>query len=81
VAEGRVKWFSSEKGYGFIEMKDKDVFVHFSALQMEGYKSMEKGDLVQFDIVNSDKGEQAQKVKILEKAAPKEKKGGEKGKK
>ena len=50
--QGRVKWFNAEKGYGFIETEEGgDVFVHFSAIQMEGYKTLEEGQLVEFDIV------------------------------
>jgi len=52
--QGKVKWFSSEKGYGFIECKEKteDVFVHFSDIRMKGFKSLEKDDIVQFEYDN-----------------------------
>jgi CspA family cold shock protein len=61
--QGKVKWFNSDKGFGFIEREDgDDVFVHFSAIQMEGYKSLEEGQLVEFDIVQGDRGPQAANV-------------------
>ena len=60
---GTVKWFNSEKGFGFIEREDgSDVFVHFSAIAEEGYKSLEEGQKVKFDIVEGDRGEQASNV-------------------
>ena len=64
MATGRVKWFDDRKGYGFIEQEDggQDVFVHFSALQGEGYKTLDEGQQVQFDIVQGDKGPQAANV-------------------
>ena len=63
---GTVKWFNSEKGFGFIT-KDTggDLFVHFSAIQGSGFKSLEEGDKVSFDIVESDRGEQAANVAAL----------------
>ncbi len=61
--QGKVKWFSAEKGYGFIERPDgKDVFVHFSAIQGEGFKSLEEGETVEFEIVEGEKGPQAANV-------------------
>jgi CspA family cold shock protein len=64
LAEGTVKWFSNEKGYGFIERGngEADVFVHFSAIQGEGYKSLTEGQRVSFDVVQGDKGLQAANV-------------------
>lgn len=60
---GKVKWFNSEKGYGFIERDGgKDVFVHFSAIQMDGYKALEEGQSVEFDIVDGERGPQAANV-------------------
>ncbi len=63
---GTVKWFNAGKGYGFIEREDgDDVFVHFSALQMDGFKTLEEGQKVEFDIVESDRGLQAANVVII----------------
>ncbi|TRZ82598.1 cold-shock protein [bacterium] len=63
MAKGKVKWFNNQKGYGFITPEDgKDVFVHFSALQGEGYKSLEEGQDVEFEIEQGPKGEQAKNV-------------------
>ena len=60
---GRVKWFNPEKGYGFIEREDGgDVFVHFSAIMMEGFKTLNEGDRVEFDIVEGPRGPQAANV-------------------
>ena len=61
---GKVKWFNAEKGYGFIERDDGegDVFVHFSAIEEEGFKSLQKGESVEFDIVSGDRGPQASNV-------------------
>jgi CspA family cold shock protein len=61
--QGKVKWFSAEKGYGFIEREDGgDVFVHFSAIQTDGYKSLEEGQSVEFEIVDGSRGPQAANV-------------------
>ena len=63
MARGKVKWFNNQKGYGFITPENgKDVFVHFSAIQGDGYKSLEEGQEVEFEIENGPKGEQATKV-------------------
>ena len=60
---GKVKWFNAEKGYGFIEREDGgDVFVHFSAIQVEGYKTLEDGQTVEFDVGEGSRGEQAANV-------------------
>lgn len=60
---GKVKWFNAEKGYGFIEREDGgDVFVHFSAIQSEGFKTLEEGQAVEFDVVQGNRGEQAVNV-------------------
>jgi CspA family cold shock protein len=60
---GTVKWFSNVKGYGFIEREDgPDVFVHFSAIQEDGYRSLKEGEAVEFDIENGEKGPQAANV-------------------
>jgi CspA family cold shock protein len=62
--QGRVKWFNPEKGYGFIEREDGggDVFVHFSAIQMEGFKTLNEGEQVEFEIVEGARGPQASNV-------------------
>ena len=60
---GKVKWFNAEKGYGFIEREDGgDVFVHFSAIQGEGFKTLEEGQAVEFVVVEGNRGEQAANV-------------------
>ncbi len=62
---GKVKWFNAEKGFGFIEGEDgKDVFVHFSAISMDGYKTLEDGAEVEFDVIEGAKGPQAVDVKL-----------------
>jgi len=66
VAEGVVKWFSNEKGYGFIARdNEEDVFVHFSAIQADGYKSLTEGQKVEFEITEGPKGKQASNVRII----------------
>ena len=63
MVNGTVKWFNDQKGYGFITPESgKDVFVHHSAIQGEGYKSLEEGQEVEFEIEKGPKGEQATKV-------------------
>jgi len=63
VSQGTVKWFNAEKGFGFIEVENgEDVFVHFSAIQGSGYRSLEEGQRVTFDIVEGPKGLQAANV-------------------
>ena len=63
MEKGKVKWFNAEKGFGFIEREGgNDVFVHFSAINMEGYKSLSEGMEVQFDVVDGAKGPQASNV-------------------
>ena len=63
MERGRVKWFNSEKGFGFIEREDgDDVFVHFSAIQGEGYKSLDEGQEVTFDVEEGQRGPQASNV-------------------
>jgi len=66
MAEGTVKWFNASKGFGFIEQTDgPDVFVHFSAIQSEGYKTLDEGAKVQFDVVSGAKGPSAENVTVL----------------
>jgi len=67
MAAGTVKWFSSEKGYGFITPDDggKDLFVHFSAIQADGYKSLNEGDKVEYEESEGRKGPQAANVRVL----------------
>ncbi|MDD3174265.1 MAG: cold-shock protein [Herbinix sp.] len=63
---GTVKWFNAKKGFGFIsDSEGNDVFVHFSALQMDGFKVLEEGEEVQFEVVKGDKGPQAANVTRL----------------
>ena len=64
--KGVVKWFNAAKGYGFIQRSNgEDVFVHFSAIQMDGYRSLEEGQRVEFDIEQSDRGPQASAVRAV----------------
>ena len=61
--QGKVKWFNAEKGFGFISREDgSDVFVHFSAIQGDGFKTLEEGQAVTFDVEDSDRGPQAVNV-------------------
>jgi CspA family cold shock protein len=63
---GTVKWFNNSKGYGFLTSEDgKDVFVHFSSITADGYKSLEEGQKVEFEITDGEKGPQAKDVKPL----------------
>ncbi len=62
---GTVKWFDAKKGYGFITMEDgNDIFVHYSAIQSDGYKSLEENQAVVFDVTEGSKGKQASNVKL-----------------
>ena len=66
MSKGTVKWFNNQKGYGFITAEDgKDVFVHFSGLNMEGFKTLEEGAAVEFDITDGAKGPQAVTVEVV----------------
>jgi cold shock protein len=65
---GTVKWFNADKGYGFIAPESgEDVFVHFSAIQATGYRSLDEGQTVEFDITQGQKGPQAANVRLLER--------------
>ena len=69
MAKGKVKWFNNQKGYGFITRDDgKDVFVHYSAITGDGYKTLNEGQDVEFDVTQGPKGEQATNVKKAEGA-------------
>ena len=69
MADGTVKWFSTEKGYGFFAREDgEDVFVHHSAIEMEGYRSLNEGQRVEFEVVQGSKGLQAANVHLSQGA-------------
>ena len=78
--KGKVKWFSNVKGYGFLEKEggEQDIFVHYSVIQGEGYKKLEEGEEVSFEIVDGEKGPQATNVVRAKKAQAKEEKEAEK---
>ena len=66
MCTGKVKWFNAEKGYGFITTDEgKDVFVHYSSIQADGFRSLEEGQTVTFEIVESDRGQQAANVTVV----------------
>ena len=66
MAVGTIKWFNGEKGYGFIATEDgTDVFLHYSAIQMEGYKTLKEGQKVEFEVVQGQKGPQAENVHLV----------------
>ena len=66
MKQGTVKWFNNEKGFGFIEVEgEKDVFVHFSAISGDGFKALEEGQRVEFDVTDGPKGPQAANVNKL----------------
>jgi cold shock protein len=66
MKKGKVKWFNNEKGYGYIEVEgENDVFVHFSAITGEGYKTLEEGQEVEFEVEQGQKGPQAANVKKI----------------
>ena len=66
MSEGKVKWFNESKGYGFISQEGgSDVFVHFSAIQADGFKTLKEGQTVSFDVTNGKKGLEAENVKPI----------------
>lgn len=66
MTKGTVKWFNNQKGFGFItDENGKDVFVHFTGLNMDGFKTLEENQAVEFEVVNGEKGPQATNVTIL----------------
>ena len=67
--KGKIKWFNNEKGYGFIEYKEnEDIFVHYSAILKDGYKTLNQGDIVEFNLIETTKGLQAQHVQTINSA-------------
>jgi CspA family cold shock protein len=66
MAQGTVKWFNADKGYGFIAVDGgRDVFVHYSAIEMDGYRSLDQGQRVEFEITQGERGPQAESVRML----------------
>jgi cold shock protein len=66
VAQGTVKWFNAEKGFGFIAVDGgQDVFVHYSAIQADGYRSLDEGQRVEFEVTQGQKGPQADQVRVV----------------
>ena len=66
MKQGTVKWFNADKGYGFITTDDGDVFVHFSAINKDGFKSLDEGQHVTLDVEDSDRGPQAANVTVVD---------------
>ena len=67
---GRVKWFNNDKGYGFIDFKEnEDIFVHYSAIELDGYKTLSEGQMVEFKLIETSKGYQAINVKLIKETA------------
>ncbi len=67
MSTGKVKWFNAEKGYGFITGEDgKDVFVHYSSIVADGFKILEEGQTVNYEVIESDRGQQAKNVTVIE---------------
>ena len=64
--KGRIKWFNNDKGYGFIDYKEgEDIFVHYSAIRQDGYKTLNEGDYVEFSLIETNKGYQALDVSVV----------------
>lgn len=64
--KAKVKWFNNEKGYGFIENNDdEDIFIHYSNIKKDGYKTLKEGQIVEFDLIKTEKGYQAENIKII----------------
>ncbi len=73
VKVGTIKWFNNEKGYGFIEGEnDEDIFVHYSAIKQDGYKSLSEGQIVEYELLETEKGLQAINVKEISNATVKQ---------
>ena len=69
IKVGKIKWFNNEKGYGFVEGEnDEDIFVHYSAIKQEGYKSLSEGQIVEYELLETEKGLQAINVKEVSNA-------------
>ncbi len=67
---GRVKWFNNDKGYGFIDFKEnEDIFVHYSAIDLDGYKTLSEGQLVEYKLIETSKGYQAINVRLVKETA------------
>jgi len=67
VLRGKVKWFNNDKGYGFVDYKEnEDIFVHYSAIKQDGFKTLSEGQLVEFELIETDKGLQAVNVVEVE---------------
>lgn len=66
MSTGKVKWFNAEKGYGFITSDEgKDIFVHYSSIQADGFRTLEEGQKVSYEVVESDRGQQASNVSVV----------------
>ncbi|MBP3851815.1 MAG: cold shock domain-containing protein [Erysipelotrichaceae bacterium] len=67
MSQGKVKWFNDQKGYGFITGEDgKDIFVHYSSINADGFKTLQEGQTVTFDLIDSDRGKQANNVTVVD---------------
>ncbi len=67
MSQGKVKWFNDQKGYGFITGEDgKDIFVHYSSINADGFKTLQEGQTVTFDLIESDRGKQANNVTVVD---------------